>query len=364
MSPDRWVGIIYAIGLGVVLVGLGHSGYSYLLSEDALHLVVDAAFLIGSGLGILFGARWHHRHPDQVRNYPRLLGWMGLAAMLGMGLSVVTLYVGSDQVTPGELAEALQLAASFGLLSGLLLGSMEGVATRQTQIAMRERTRADVLEEEREHFEELNDLLRHYILNGVCIIDGYAEELRAVLSPDNHDPIGAIQEQTHTMTILTEHFEPLGALHADTHREAVDLDATFRTLADNLEGGATLRVETDPIGTYRLPPATVESFELLVHALATVADGDAVLDLRAREDGSILQLRIDATPVRMSDSMATSLFEPIGTGTGLEFYLARQLVATVGTLEQVDRDARSVSVEYRLRTQRHLVGAAETAGSG
>lgn len=352
MAPNRWIIGIYAIGLGVLLTGLGHSIHDFVVTGESLHFVVDVIFLFGSGVGILYGARWHQRHPDQIRNYPRLLGWMGLAAMLAVGLSVVTLYVGSDQVTPGELAEALHIAASFGLLSGLLLGSIEGVATYQTQIAMQERTRADMLEEEREHIAELNDLLRHYILNGVCIIDGYAEKLRTNLPSSRHEPIDAIQEQTNTMTILTEHFEPLGAQHAGTHREAIDLDAAFEAIGDELDGRATLDIDANAIGTYQLPPETIESFELLLHALVTVADDDASVQVRPRDDGSLLELRIETRPIRMSEATATSLFEPIGTGTGLEFYLAKELVGTIGSLEQVGHTADSITVEYRLRTQR------------
>lgn len=358
METNRWVAGIYLIGVGVLLSGLAHVASVYSVGAAELHVIVDGTFLLGSAVGILYGATWHRRNPLNNRAYPRLMGWIALGGLLAGGLAVVTLFVGSDQVTSRELVEALHLAVSFGLMAGLLIGSVEGIATRQTEVAMRERTRANLLEEEREHFERLNELLRHYILNGVCIIDGYADRLRETLPPDQHEPIDAIQKQTRTMTTLTEHFKPLWALHAGHTRERLDLDAILAENAEDLadERGVHLVSDGD-IGTHALPPETADSIELLLHALATVAHEGATLRVRSQTTDVELRLAITASPVSLSNSMAASLFEPIGTGTGLEFYLANQLVDRVGTLRLVERDGNSATVEYRLRT-----GPAQTAG--
>lgn len=355
MDADRWVIALYALGGAVIAAGLVHIAFTSATAGEPLHVVVDMLILLGSGLGIVYAARWHARNHLPEIHYPRIAGWLALSAMLSVGLSVVVLYLGSEAVTPGELAEVVHISATFGLLAGLVIGTVEGVATHQTRVASRERTRADLLEDHRGTVEELNELLRHYILNGVCIIDGYANRLRDDLPTSEHEPLDAIQTQTHTMTVLTEHFKPLWALREEDDVQDLDLDAVLAETTPGLieETGSDLHVD-EPLGTHPLPSEMASSIELLVHALATMADDGATIGVSGAVTDDRLHLRLTVEPITLSDDVAQAFFEPVGTGTGLELYLARQLVQAAGTLELVHHDEGSATVEYRVAVDRSV----------
>ncbi|MFW6448181.1 MAG: hypothetical protein ACOC0X_01425 [Halobacteriota archaeon] len=334
MSGTRGAIVLSTIGVLVTTTGGLHAGSVWADGGDSLHLLVDVVVFGGTGLGLIYGAWWHHRR-RLTTPAGRLVGWCLLAATIAVSLAIMSLYVGSEEVEPHELGEGVHIAASAGLLTGALLGSLEGVAMEQLSQATRQRVRADLLEQEREHLKSINELLRHYLLNGVNIIDGYAEGLRDSVPAGDRSAIDAIQDQTGTLTMLAEHFHPLSERRSTDHGvQEVDVDAAVEVAAADVEHETDTVVSVDgTIGTHAVPTRLVDVLELLFYALDALADGDATVVVSRLDVGPGLDLALAVEPIHLHEGQAASLFEPIGTGTGLGLYLADRLLAEDGSIE-------------------------------
>ncbi|MFP4590178.1 MAG: sensor histidine kinase [Halobacteriales archaeon] len=349
MSRDREVVALIVLGSVVLVTGAAHAAYTSTAGVDTLHLVIDGIVFVGGGFALLYGAWWYARHDLESTSARRVVGWCTLAAAFAVGFAITSLYVGSESVTPGELAEVAHIASSVGLVAGALLGMLEGVAMEQSSRAARQRARADLLEEERQHLEELNDLMRHYILNGVNIVDGYAERLRATGSPPDRDAIEVIQTQTDTLTVLAEHFRPLSDRRSRGGvAEAVDVDRAIDAIAVDLKREADASVDrSDSIGTREVPTTFPDALELLVRAAVVLADGDPSIEVEGGTHDDGVELEVTVQPINLTEAEAEALFEPIGTAPGLGLYLANEVLAERGRVEL--RDVMDAQATFVLR---------------
>lgn len=329
-TQRRWGLGIVALGVAVSLSGGWHLLRSPITDHSVLHPVIDAVLVVGAGLGIIYAARWHVNDPLPAERYPRLTGWIAGAGLLTTGLNVITLYIGSEVISPMELGEASHVGLSVGLLVGTLVGTIEAQAIVNAEAAAKADTRARALREERNRLEELDDLLRHYILNGVCIIEGYAGELRpAVEGTEREDALDAITDQATRMVTLVEHIDGLTA------------DATASTATGDVDlGGVLARASVDAARDGRVPVRLPESLatvsghdalgdglELLLDALVSITDDDGDIEVtQTRAGDGRVTLHVAVTGASLPAAIREALFEPIGTGTGLQFYLAGELI--------------------------------------
>lgn len=349
MRSGTATGVMAATGL--VLVG---SGGVHLLrdlaSGSSLHQLIVGGLIGGSGAGLLYAGYWHAERPFLVERGPRILGWTVTSTLLFAAVGMVSLYLGSVRVRPIELFEVLHLTVAVGLATGVYVGTSHARIVDTAESAARARARAEALESERERSERLNDLLRHYVLNGVNVITGNVAELRSSIPESEQPALDAVDRRARSMTTLVEHVSSLLTTDVDpTTAATVDLVDLVNATVEDVGPGATVTVETpDGPTSVRTSGALDDALYLLCDAVATVTERDGEITIRCESTGSNPTVSVAATPVDIPEPIAASPFEPV-TDVGLKFFLARQLIDGRGDLRLVDCDDDELRSELAVR---------------
>lgn len=174
---------------------------------------------------ILSVAHRHYKNPLPNRRYGRLNTWFIAGGVFSTAVAVVTLYIGSDMVTQVELIETSQLLLGIGLAAGFLIGTFEAESLENADAA----ARADTLEEERERLKVVNDLLRHYVLNGASIIGGYAGRLESAKAGEQSESATVIKERADEMATIVDNIGVLTTIEwGDSKKVAADIGAAIR----------------------------------------------------------------------------------------------------------------------------------------
>lgn len=325
--------VVSLVLLGVLIVGsaVGHllvrgPGPSSPLRELTVLLLVGA-----SGIGLLYSARWHADHAAATGHDVRISLWMAGSGLLFVSLGIVSLYVASEHVVPHEIGEILHLNGSVGLVVGVLIGTFQAQAIDNAEAA----ARAEALEAERRRLEELNDLLRHYILNGVTIIGGYADHLRSAVPPEEREALDTIQSHADTIATLVQNVRTLSGFSPGVRSvTTVDLGRAMDDAVPELQSRPDAIAVDAPDRSppaVRASPLLGEALALLCDAIDSVTDADGALAIDYEWTAREVTVVLTASSLDVSQSAAASVFEP-GGALNLKFYLAKQSIDSYGEL--------------------------------
>lgn len=247
---DRLWSVIFT-GAGVVLLVIsGRHILSTPTTSPLVHLLLDLVFLVGSGLGFIAVGYWHWQDPLPRDRYPRLLGWVLGGVLLFTSLNFISLYLGSDLVTLTESFEVVRIGGSFGAIAGLLVGTVEANAIVQSREAASAQAKAQALEEEQEHFNQINAYLRHYALNSLTAIRGYTDHLAEEIPSDETAKLETIEDRIETITTLIDHILVLSTtLQEDTPRS----ESAVKPLLESALSKASVPQEVILNGSVEIP---------------------------------------------------------------------------------------------------------------
>lgn len=355
MAERWWSRSLLVLGSALVVGSLWH--LAALDSIASGHAAIVFALTAGPGLALLYAGRWYQRPDAPGHQAPRIAAWLVATTLVFVLVSVVSLVVGSRTVTAVEALEVVHLSGSVGLVVGVVVGTVQATSIENARAAARAEAEAEALRDEQERVARLNSLLRHYVLNGVNIIDGYAGELRAD-RVDEATAVGHIRERARTMATLVEYIQFV----SEAEREPRPW--TTVDLTDALDDALTA-TDREPDVSVRLPDRSARAdvddtfaagVELLVDAMRSVTDpeGTVTLEYECVESGLVVVLRSD--PARLPPVVQESLFEPVTSGIGLKLYLAETLLDATGDLYL---GASGDPLEFRL-----LLPGGTLAGTG
>lgn len=333
---------------GVVVVA---SAVVHLAALDATaslaHRVVTLCMIGGAGMGFLY---WGVSVPAEgvgEDQGPRVAAWTLGTVALFVALGTVSLYVGSERVRVGEFVEIVHLTGSVGLLAGVLVGATHARAVANAETAARAGAEAAALDAERDRLEQLNGVLRHYVLNGTNVILGATDRLEDVVPADERAVLDRVESRARMMAILVDHVRTIQGIHRPS--TSLDLDEVVAAAAARADPPADVTVSTPATG------ATVETSEpvetgvtLLCEAVLHCLEPGGQLTLTGVATDDEVTITVEASPATLPASLEGSLFEPTGSETGLEFYLVDQLVGEDGEIRLTDRTGETLRFEMRL----------------
>ncbi len=345
----RWWGLALGVG-GLLLAGSslwysadGSAGFE--VSEALTPLLVAL-----SGMGLLYSGYWHSRRSLVDDRPGTILGWLVGACILFVSVGIVTLVTGSEHVTPVELRESLHVSISVGLLAGMVVGTVHAHALDTAQAVARAEARAEAIQAEQRRLERLNDLLRHYILNGANVVIGYADQLQPAVPAADQDALDAIDRSARTMATLVRHVRALPAVSGGGEGGgSTRVDTAVSDAVDQVRSQYSIPIDVDG----RLPPAEApetlgQSLYLLLDAIAGLTETDGSIRLACERSEQGFKLSIAADGAALPDTLRASLFEPVGTDEGLDLYLARALIEDDCTLQLVRDDGGRLRFELTL----------------
>lgn len=272
-----------------------------------------------------------------------VLGGIAALTLLGAWASYDVLLAGEFVAARGTFV----LAGNLGILFGAVAGINRARARRNAELARRERA-------QREGLVTLNHLLRHHVLNGMTIIDGYADELRREGASADH--VDVIERQSDRVVTLVENVQTLvESVSGTTDVAPVDLAVTVeRAVVDARETYPTASIEADleaatvPANQYvravvdNLLANAVEHHDGTPRVEVTLTAGDPVV-LRVADDGPGVP-----DPIKASFSGREGVATGI-SGEGMGLYLVDTLVGGYGgTVSVEDRDPRGTVVTVEL----------------
>ena len=336
--------VVVAIGLCLALFGGWHvleSGVSGSGIESGSVLFINVGLPVVA-VGVMVYA---------VRKAPTR-EWVVARWMVGgiLAFAALAVWASADSLLAGELVAArgtLLLGTNLGILFGVVTGVNRARAKQNAELAERERA-------QRESIAFLNHLLRHHVLNGMTIINGYTNELREKdISPEH---IEVIERQSDRIVTLVENVQTLAqSLSGDPEAKPVDITVVAeRAVADARE--------TYPDATFELDvdSATVRADDFLRSVLDNLLanavehhDGDPTVRVVVDAgDPTVLRVADDGPgipdDIRQSftekDDMATGV-----AGDGLGLYLVHTLVTNYGGEVRIaDNDPRGTVVTVEL----------------
>lgn len=350
MAPTRWRTV--PVTTGVVLLAsmpihLWRGGPAEL---TPLHVGGILLTVGGPGVGLLLLGMWNTDGPTPETASLRLGAWMGGSALVFLGVGIVTVFLGSVTVRTSELLEVLHVNGSVGLFVGFVMGRLEARGLATAERAAKEEARANALRAERERSEKLNDLLRHYILNGVAVIDGYAATIGRV-DPDHESHVAVIRDRAESMSMLVKNVHAL-TVEDDPVVGTVDLQQSLREVVDERDDH---RISMEP----RFDPTRVragdsfhQAIRLLVDALLRVTDKDGAVEIGCEPGDDTVRILVSGRPGALSKPLRDSVFEPVTAGVGLQLYLVAEFLDPYGSVEVLDTGVESAEVAFAIDLDR------------
>jgi len=338
------VWVVVVAGLMLAAVGAWHvtlTGVSAAEIQLGFELFIDVGLPVLAIIIVLYATR-ESRLPDAPIARWTLVGIVGLLLLAGWA-SVTELLAGEFRPAMGTLL----LGANLGIIFGVVAGLNRAYAIEKAELVERERTH-------REGLAMLNHLLRHHVLNGMTIINGYTDELREAGVADEQAAV--IERQSERIVTLVENVQTLvESLSESADPKPVDAAAVVSRAVDDAREthtAAAFDVTTEPV-TVRADEflrAVVDN--LLANAVdhhdgdpevhVTVSGGDPVV-VRVADDGPGIPEDVRRS-FAAKDDMSTAI-----AGEGLGLYLVHTLVTNYGGRVAItDNEPRGTVVTVEL----------------
>lgn len=347
---NRWWSIALAtIGVAILVIA-GWRQTANPPTAPGLHRVIDLVMIGGAGVGFLYGAYWYRDQPFDAERYPMIVTWIFGFGVLFVSLGVISVYLGSNTVSPFEVREVVYVTSSVGLFAGLLMGTVHSQSIQYAETAARVEAEANALAAERDRLEALTDLLRHYILNAVTIISGYADQLRGDVPNEAEPALDVIDERAELIGTLINHIGSMYQQERDI--ESRQLGSVIESAIVDLDDRQDVTIEASAC------PATVlidNSFEdalrLLCKAVITTTDDDGTMTISCVDDAEDqVTVTVTATPASIPEPLRESLFEPISSGVALELYIVDQLLKQTGEIQLRETPIETLRFDVTLTT--------------
>lgn len=319
-------------GLGLMLAGSGLVHMAIRWPVQPSHIAIDLLVILGASFGFVYAGHWYRSRDARMERTRTMAAWIVGGGTLFGGMGVITLFVGSEEVRPVELVEVVHVTASAGMASGLLVGTIYLEALRQAEMAARAEARAETLLDERERLDELNELLRHYVLNAVNVITGYTQVLAEEVPPERVEALRTMDDRARLIATLIEHVQSIQL--SDSGSESVELQAVLERVARDLRDRDGLAVETPTSVPAVRTDAThlAEVTALLCEVMGENTRGPGTLSITCDTDEDVATVGLTVRPATLPTEAYRALEEPVGSATGLRVYLAKRLLDGDGSL--------------------------------
>lgn len=191
----------------------------FLFGFETLLIALPASAITYGGYW-LTGCRFGPQHQRRILNW---CGWGSLAAAsLFAGAALYATWTGYE---PGEAQFLILLSLATGGAAGVLFG------VKNESL----RLHASNVESQRDTLRFLNRLLRHHVLNGMNVIQGYSDELLAQLDDDDRQDLQPVKEESERIVEVIENVRNLiSALSGEVPVYPVDLGAVLDAEVERL----------------------------------------------------------------------------------------------------------------------------------
>jgi signal transduction histidine kinase len=252
----------------------------------------------------------------------------------------------------GSFLSDLFLYGNLGAVFGLIAGANRARAAQNARLLERTASQQEALE-------FINHLLRHNVLNGLQVVDGYADLLEAHVDEEGERFLRAVQARNDHMAQLVDNVRVLMRTLADgVEPVPVDCTATVVHEVDVARSGHPEATFTTDVASDLnvMADATLGAvFENLltnaaVHSdraepkveVSAISEDDEVV-VRVADDGPGIPEDLVSVYLREGEQSASS------TGDGLGLYLASTLTeAYGGTFAVAQNEPRGAAFELRL----------------
>ena len=283
-----------------------------------------------------------------ARGRTELSDWIIVRWIVGSVAILVLLgtWASFELLLAGELSNVrsnLLLGANLGILFGAVAGVNRSHVRRNAELAERERA-------QREGVAFLNHLLRHHVLNGVTIINGYTDELREQDVSSEH--IDVIERQSERIVTLVENVQTLvRSVSGEAEPKPVDLAAVADSAVSDARETypeATFDLETEPVTVMANDFVRAVLDNLLSNAIEH-HDGEPHVHVTVEVANDTAVLRVEDDGVGVPDEIKASFERPdertAAAGDGLGLYLVHTLVTSYGGSVRIeDNDPRGAVV--------------------
>jgi signal transduction histidine kinase len=356
-TSGEWHGLfrakgLYAFAFLLVLGGVAATPYHF--RNEPLQTVLFYAFMdVCLPLAVVAAAAYVSRSDFQSRELRTVTRWT-LTTVLGCWLLYAWSRSGdllAGRLFGGFLADMF-LYGNLGAMLGLIAGANRARAAQNARLLERTEAQQDALE-------FINHLLRHNVLNGLQVVDGYADLLEEHVEGEGERFLEAVQERNDHMAELIGNVRVLMRTLADGvecvpvdcsatvlhevdvarsgHPEAeftVDVGPDVTVMADSTLGAVLENLLTNAVVHNDRPEPHVE--------VSAFVDGDEGV-VRVADDGPGIPDHLVSVYLREGEQSPTS------TGDGLGLYLVSTLVDAYGGTFTVDaNEPRGAVFELRL----------------
>ena len=343
---------LYALAAVLVVTGVAATPYHFRnepLATVLFYALVDVVFPLAiAGAGVYISTS--DLETPEVRTITHwAVGSVFVCALLYAWSRSGDLFDGG--VSTGFLSD-LFLYANLGAVLGVIAGTNRARAAQNERLLERTATQQEALE-------FVNHLLRHNVLNGLQVVDGYADLLESHVEGEGERFLASVRERNDHMAELVGNVRVLMRTLAEgVERVPVDVSTTVEhEVSVAAAGHPEATFETDlPEGLPVLADSTLGAvFENLLtnavvhsdreHPRVTVSattDGDEAV-VTVADDGPGVPESLHSVYLRQGEHGPTS------TGDGLGLYLASTLVEAYGGRFTIGpNEPRGAAFELRL----------------
>ncbi|MFB6254041.1 MAG: hypothetical protein ABEI06_05480 [Halobacteriaceae archaeon] len=337
------------IGTGLILIGstFVHEFFLHTSTTPILHVVITGSIIPLAGIGLLILGGWYQRWSPSIDPYVYILSWSSGAILMFVGFGVISLYIGSERVLSQELIEVIHLTVSVGILSGALVGTVHTRSILHAKESSRAQAHAEALQKEQKRLAKLNDLLRHYILNSINIITGHTDNLQDTIPEDHEAKLDMIHHCAEDIATLVDHLDAIPNTKRQSP-ETVDLQAIIASAKNRSQTYSDITITTPQSAPTIMTNGMIEeALVLLIDGLAEATE-DGEIRIACSKNDNECTVTCTAKPASLPENIKQSLFEPVGRGIAMKFYLANQFMENIGTIEFIETDGDSLQFELRI----------------
>jgi signal transduction histidine kinase len=321
---------------------LAYLGFFYVfrdareIADASLDGYLEVILLGVPTIVVLAGTVWLRESGVDDDLQPRLIGWtLGMAALFVAAIHA-TMFVVEPNLDVGEEWLILFMSTGFGASAGTVTGAMDLTSKQRARLRDRSLRVARHKERQRSQLEQLNQYLRHEVLNEATKIVGYAdlledrvggEECAGHLQTIRHsgEEIAVFVDSIRTILDATDHAPELTPvdLRALVESEATAVRRANPTVGIRVSGSESARV----LGGDLLNRV----FRNLMENAIEHNGADVTVDVDVVEDGEWVRTHVRDDGTGIPPDRREGLFDPPESGNhGFGLYLTRNLVEVYG----------------------------------